>query len=388
MLGVVGTRPEAIKLRPVMHALLRRPWCEPAIVLTGQHDGLAPAFDMLAAEAIDHLGVDPSEQSAGEICETIHDRLCRYLLAPRPDLVLVQGDTSSALAGALAARDCGVPIAHVEAGLRSHDVAQPWPEEINRVRIDAMADLLFAPTEAAAAHIRAERLAGVLHVTGNSGIDALFAARGTVALVREPGGLRTILATCHRRENRGPALAALTQGLLRIVHELPVEIVFLLHTSRHVRAPIEALLQGHSRIRLLDSVGHADMVALMENAWLIVTDSGGLQEEGASLGRPVLVLRDVTERPEAGDCLELVGTDPDRIFAAVQRLLDDPAKYTRMSRPTTAYGDGRASERMADIIHAWFAERDSAPRQARLDTGPRRAISPPGPPATPSGPFV
>jgi len=341
-------------MAPLIRALAGRPWCEQGLIFTGQHAGLEAVYDFLPAQAVKCLDVDPREQSAGEIRETIYDELCGELAGRRPDFVLVQGDTSSALAGALAARDCRIPLGHVEAGLRSHNLDEPWPEEGHRIAIDAIADLLFAPSGFAAAHLAEEGVAGAVHITGNTGIDALFEARRPLRAVREPGARKTLLVTCHRRENRGAPLAALAGALKRIARELPVDIVFPLHPSPYVREATEALLSGHPGITLIEPVGHDRMVALLEDAWLVLTDSGGLQEEGPSLGKAVLVLRNVTERPEAGENLELVGTDPERIFAAVEALLTDPEKYARMSRPTTAFGDGRAAERIADIIERWF----------------------------------
>lgn len=347
-------------MAPVVAALAERRSGEPHVILTGQHDRLAEHFSFLPPRSIHHLGYDATEQSAGEISEGIEAALCRRLAPMRPDLVLVQGDTSSALAGARAARICGLPLAHVEAGLRSFDRANPWPEEDNRIAIDAIADLLFAPTETAARHLAAEGLAGAVHITGNSGIDALFHARRRLNVVHQPDPLKPILVTCHRRENRGPGLQRIATALKRLVREFPCEILFPLHPNHHVREAVAPLLAGEPRIHLLDPVDHPAIVALLDRAWLILTDSGGLQEEGAALGRPVLVLRDVTERTEAPANIELVGTDPDRIVEAVRNLLHDEARYARMSRPSLAFGDGHASERIADVIEQWLVEREKA----------------------------
>jgi UDP-N-acetylglucosamine 2-epimerase (non-hydrolysing) len=348
---VVGTRPEAIKLAPVLRALSGRAEFDQRVILTGQHPDLADNF---AFVPVDDLAIDPSEHSAGELRERLHDALCRQLGRRRPKLVVVQGDTTSAVAGALAARDCDIPVAHVEAGLRSHDLRQPWPEESNRIAIDEVSALLFAPTSQAAGNLVAEpRVTGSVHVTGNSGIDALFEARAAApAALAEAGTRKTVLVTCHRRENRGLVLAGIATALKRIVRQLPIEIVFLLHPNPHVRRAVEPLLAGEDHIVLLEPVDHAGMVGLLSRAWLILTDSGGLQEEGAALGRPVFVLRNVTERAEAIETAnaELVGTEPGRIFAAVSALVRDEAKYARMARPSLAFGDGRAGPRIAELI--------------------------------------
>ena len=348
---IVGTRPEAIKLTPVLHALLERGEVEQQLILTGQHPGLAPALDFIPVE---DLAVDPTEQSPGELRESLHYALCRSLTRRRPDLVLVQGDTTSAVAGALAARDCEIPVAHVEAGLRSGDIRQPWPEEDNRITIDELSALLFAPTTKAAGNLASEpRVNGAVHVTGNSGIDALFRARAATSVSSTPPPeRRMILVTVHRRENRGLVLTGIATALKRIVRELDAEVVFPLHPNQHVRRAVEHLLADEPHIRLIEPVEHEEMVRLMASAWLIVTDSGGLQEEGAALGRPVFVLRNLTERWEAvdDDNVELIGTEPARIFAAVSSLFHDEARYARMSRPSLAFGDGHAAPRIAEAI--------------------------------------
>jgi UDP-N-acetylglucosamine 2-epimerase len=336
---------------PVLRALAERPALRQELILTGQHKDIDEEFG-LPKRSIHQLDINLTEQTAGEIRETLHEALLRRISRRRPDLVLVQGDTTSALAGALAARDCKVPIGHVEAGLRSGDIQQPWPEEGNRIRIDALADLLFAPSETAAQNLSAEqRVTGRVHVTGNSGIDALLHARLSCP-IPSSGERKTILVTCHRRENQGPALARVAEALKRLVRELPLEIVFPLHSNPHLRRAVQRLLGGEPHIALIDPVGHPEMVRLMERCWLILTDSGGLQEEGPALGKPVLVLRNITERTEgvASANVALVGTDPGRIFDAVATLIEDEELYSSMSEPHFPFGDGHAAPRIADII--------------------------------------
>ena len=362
VVSVVGTRPEAIKMAPVVRALAERGVTQ-ELILTGQHDGLEGGFD-LPPNAVSALGINLREQTAGEIRQAIHFALLRRFLTRRPRLVLVQGDTSSAVGGALAAYDCEVAIGHVEAGLRSGDLQQPWPEEENRIVIDRLADLLFAPTETAAANLRAEPdVRGSIFVTGNSGIDALLGARPAAPRATRPSGRKRILVTCHRRENQGPKLRTIAGALKRLVAELPVEIVFLLHPNPHLRGRVERLLAGTRHILLIEPVQHRGMVSLMEEAWLILTDSGGIQEEAPALGRPVLVLRDRTERVEAlaTDSVELVGTAPQRICASVTRLLADEGLYARMASPSFPFGDGHAAPRIAAIVEAFLAGKELNP---------------------------
>jgi len=353
VVSIVGTRPEAIKMAPVVRALSERAGVTQLVLLTGQHADLEQSFDFLPPAAVESLAVNTAEQTAGEIREGIHHALCRHPALLDADLVLVQGDTSSALAGALAARDCGIPLGHVEAGLRSFDLQQPWPEEGNRVEIDALANLLFAPSEDAARNLDAEpAVTGAVHITGNSGIDAVLHARARSAALPAMVGRKIILVTCHRRENRGRSLRQIAAALKRLARELPLEIVLPLHPNHYVRGSIEHVLGSEPHIRLIEPLDHQQMVGLIDRSWLILTDSGGLQEEGPALGKPVLVLRNVTERGEAvaSHNVELVGTDPDRIFAAVSNLLADEAKYARMSAPAFPFGDGRAAPRIAQIV--------------------------------------
>ncbi|HEY0028577.1 MAG TPA: UDP-N-acetylglucosamine 2-epimerase (non-hydrolyzing) [Allosphingosinicella sp.] len=360
VVSVVGTRPEAIKMAPLAQALATRPGIEHRVVLTGQHKDLAPVFGALAPEAVRQLAFNPVKRSDSGLREALHRLLCGAFAGVPADLVLVHGDTATAVAGAFAARDCGIPIGHVEAGLRSGNFKQPWPEEGNRVVIDALADLLFAPTEAAAENLRREpRVGGRIMVTGNTGIDALFSARGAaarVSAVHQESGLKTIVVTCHRKENQGGPVQAVCAALKRLARSQAVEIVLPLPMNRHARKPLEEALAGEPRIRLVEPLGYEDMVQLMDRSWLILTDSGGLQEEGAALGKPVFVLRSVTERPEgmATNNLLLVGTDEETIVAAVSGLLRDPVQYERMSRPSLAFGDGRAAPRIADAIQGWL----------------------------------
>ncbi|QPQ55316.1 UDP-N-acetylglucosamine 2-epimerase (non-hydrolyzing) [Allosphingosinicella flava] len=353
--SVIGTRPEAIKMLPLIRALASIPAIAQKIVFTGQQPGLASMMK-LDTETI-HLPHVPGKAPVGQSRWRLRAMIAAQIKRSGPDLLLVHGDTTSAVAGALAAWDRGVPIGHVEAGLRSFDPRAPWPEEGNRIVIDRMADLLFAPTSDAADNLLDDHLVkGRIFITGNTGIDALFAARDSTRKP-PPSAERTLVVTCHRKENQGRRTRDICTALIAIADRLPVSIAFPLHANPAVRRPIEQMLGGHPRIRLLEPLTYREMVRLMTQSWAILTDSGGLQEEGTALGRPVLVLRDVTERGEAiaSDNIRLVGTDPDRIFAEVGALCANPTRYRAMSMPSLTFGDGRAAPRIASIIAEWLA---------------------------------
>ncbi|NKC32249.1 non-hydrolyzing UDP-N-acetylglucosamine 2-epimerase [Falsiroseomonas selenitidurans] len=358
VLVAFGTRPEAIKMMPVLAALRDRPGLLPLACSTGQHHALVR--DLLAewheAAAIE-LGALPPGLGLPRLTSYLLTGMAGAIAAARPDLVLVQGDTLSAFAAALAAHQAGIAVGHVEAGLRSGDLRNPWPEEFHRVSIDAMAALRFAPNATASANLRAEYGAGRVIVTGNTGIDALFRNRRTgVVPVAIAPGRRLILVTAHRRENWGAPLAGIAEAVAGLAARGDVELVWPLHPNPAVREAVTARLAGVAGVHLLPPLPYGDSLALMQAACLVLTDSGGMQEEAPALGRPVLVLREVTERPEvveAGAAL-LVGTAAPAILAAANRLLDDPALLARMSRPVFPYGDGRAAGRIADAIGQWW----------------------------------
>jgi UDP-N-acetylglucosamine 2-epimerase (non-hydrolysing) len=359
--SIIGTRPEAIKMIPVIKAVAARQGLGQRIILTGQHSGLAPMFESVAPGQILPLPYDPRGRTSGELVDAVKRLLCGHFQRERFDLVLVQGDTDSAVAGAKAAHECGIPIGHIEAGLRSFDFKQPEPEEGNRVVIDTLARLLFAPTETAAGNLAAEwRVSGDVHVTGNTGIDALLAARDSLAgEIAEPSGRPLIVASCHRRENRGAPFESVCGALRQLAEGQAAEIVYLLHPNRHARDAAIAALGGHRCITLVEPLEYREMVRLQMRSTLLLTDSGGLQEEGPALGKPVLVLRDVTERGEAlaTDNIELVGTETKRIVGAVTSLLSDVHRYARMSKPSFPFGDGKAAPRIVSIIEEWLVRR-------------------------------
>ena len=284
-------------------------------------------------------------------------------LGEPPDLLVVQGDTSSALGGALAGFRAGLPVAHVEAGLRSHDAAMPWPEEGYRTAIDAGAMLLFAPTALAAANLRDEQVAGAVFITGNTGIDAVLRASAALpaATLRESGVPR-LLVTCHRRESWDSGLAAVASALRQIAEAGTAAIDVLLHPNPHVSGMLERLLGGCPGIALLAPCSHAGLLALMRDCDLMLSDSGGVQEEAPAMGVPLLVLRDKTERPEAiwSGNMQLVGTGTKQIVEAVGALLGNPVKLAAMARPCLPYGDGLSGHRIAGIIDQWLAGSASA----------------------------
>jgi UDP-N-acetylglucosamine 2-epimerase (non-hydrolysing) len=384
IVSIVGTRPEAIKMAPVVRALAARPKLDQRLVLTGQHSGLSSFFGGIGPENLHQLSYDPRGRTAPRLRESLHATLCDHLERQAADLVLVHGDTASAMAGAFAAHDCGLAIGHVEAGLRSFDLHQPWPEEGNRVVVDALAALLFAPTEAAARNLRADwRVKGTIHVTGNTGIDQLFHARDSGSSGDRDGARgerRLIVATCHRKENQGAGMRSVGAALQRLTETLPLEVVLPLHPNPHVRHAMTELLADRPHIHLVDPLGHEEMVRLMASAWLILTDSGGLQEEGAALGKPVLVLREVTERPEGLETanLMLVGTGEARIVEAVAALYREPELYAGMARPSLAFGDGKAAPRIVATIEQWLRHPSRSRASAGRAAAPAPQAHPPG----------
>lgn len=365
---VIGTRPEAIKLAPVALALAER-GAPPSLILTGQHPGLALGEYGLGGFIATRLAI-AGQDDPGAHARQVAAAVARLLAIP-PLLLVVQGDTSSALGGALAGVQAGVPVAHVEAGLRSFDSAMPWPEEDNRVAIDARADLLFAPTETSAGNLRREGVGGVVHVTGNSGVDALLATLAALPLparIRSSGRDPRLVVTCHRRENWGAGLTSVALALIEIARSSRARIDYVLHPNPQVRESMRVLLDHQPGICLVGPYCHRAMIAAMRDCDLILSDSGGVQEEAPALGIPLLVLREKTERPEgiASGNMALVGTDTTAIVGAVTRLLANPDALAAMARPALPFGDGHAGPRIAGHILDWIAARgeDSARRRA------------------------
>jgi UDP-N-acetylglucosamine 2-epimerase (non-hydrolysing) len=363
---VVGTRPEAIKLAPLAHALTGRQH-QVQIALTGQHAHLDPAAYGLGNATIIRLGCragrDPRHHA-----ELVANALQPALQSNEgPDLVIVQGDTSSALGGAFAASAANVPLAHVEAGLRSFDLSQPWPEEGNRIAIDDLADLLFAATDRNAANLRAEAVPGEIHVTGNTAIDALFDILDQLPpRLFDTGGLPRLLVTCHRRENWGAAFVPIGRALIELARSPWLRIEVVLHSNPAVADAMRLMLGGHPRIRLVPPMDHRAMVGALRSASMILSDSGGIQEEAPALGIPLLILRQRTERPEgieSGNSI-LVGNDREAIVREVRRLLDDRTAYRAMAVPALPFGDGQAAQRIAVHVEEWLVRRQRQRRPA------------------------
>ncbi len=335
--------------------------------MTGQHPGLELADHGLAGFPATPINC-PGQPDPMLHADLVRAALKRLLPLDPPDLLVVQGDTSSALGGALAAQEAGIALAHVEAGLRTHDPNQPWPEEENRVIIDRLSNLLFAPTTANAANLRRGHVSGEVHVTGNSGIDALAALVGPLPVKPRRRWLPrrgfTLLVTCHRRENWLAGLDGLAKALIELAME-KVRSDVLLPPNPKVTERMTALLGGQRNIRLIPPQSHAATIAAMRSVDLVLSDSGGMQEEAPALGVPLLVLRDKTERPEglASGTMELVGTDPARIVAAVRRLRSDRSALALMRQPAMPFGDGQSAPRIAALCLA-FLEAQAGERES------------------------
>jgi UDP-N-acetylglucosamine 2-epimerase (non-hydrolysing) len=367
ILVTFGTRPEAIKMFPVVAALRETGQCDVKVVVTAQHRELLDAVVAFAGLRPDlDLDVMLPDQSLDGLASRILTRFGEALDQFRPNRVLVHGDTLTTMMATLACYFRKIPVGHVEAGLRSGDIYSPWPEEVNRRVTGVVADLHFAPTETAAAALRAENVdEKAIHVTGNTVIDALLHARAriaenpalapSIAPLRERfAGRRIIAVTAHRRENFGAGMAGIAQGLQRLAERDDVAVIYPLHPNPNVVEVMRPALGGRDNIALINPLDYFDFVAMMEASDIVLTDSGGIQEEAPSLGKPVLVMRDTTERPEgvAAGTARLVGTDPSVILAETSRLLDDRAAYETMARAHNPYGDGHAARRIADLVVA------------------------------------
>jgi len=377
ILVVFGTRPEAIKLFPVIAALRAAPGLEPVVLVTGQHREMLDQVLEIAGLVPDHdLALMQPGQSLDQISARLLTGIGAVLDAEQPDMVIVQGDTATAMCGALAAYYRKIPVGHVEAGLRSGNIYHPWPEEVNRKIIGSFADLHFAPTETAANALRREAVAeSRIFVTGNTVVDALQWV--TQQLADDPGragvmapvearfaGKRIIGVTTHRRENFGSGMDDIAAAIRTLAAREDVAIVFPVHLNPAVRAAMLPILGDLPNVALLEPLDYINFTRLLQVADLMLTDSGGVQEEAPALGKPVLVMRDTTERPEGvvAGTARLVGTDRATIIAEASRLLDDPAAYAAMAQAHNPFGDGQSAGRIADIIGRWFS--DGPPGQA------------------------
>ena len=368
VLFILGTRPEAIKLCPIIrHMRALNNGIQVKVCATAQHramlDQVLACFEVTPYFDLDLM---TPGQTLAQITARALAALDPLLTEQQVDMVVVQGDTTTTMAGALAAFYRRIPVAHVEAGLRTGDLAQPFPEEMNRLVTSRLAALHFAPTVGARRNLLVEGIPGErVLVTGNSGIDAVLHVagleeRGEIPTPHWPwldAGKRLIVVTAHRRESFGEGIAHICEALAELSERPDVQIVYPVHRNPNVLDPVTHRLGGRPNVVLVDPLDYTSFVDLMRRAWLLITDSGGIQEEAPSLGKPVLVMRERTERPEAVDAgtVKLVGTDPRKIVTEAARLLDDQPEYRRRSRIHNPYGDGHASERIAGAIAAWFA---------------------------------
>ena len=359
-----GTRPEAIKMAPLVRALRSCDWLEPIVTVTGQHremlDQVNGLFDIVPDHDLDLMipGATVADMNARMLTE-----LTKVLQRDRPDIVVVQGDTTSALSGALAAFYERIPVVHLEAGLRTGDLDSPFPEEANRRLIAPITALHLAPTAGAGRNLEYEGIdRAKIAVTGNTVIDALHAAVGVTPLIqdeelaqflRRPGPM--ILVTCHRRESWGDPMRSALRGLRRVLDRHPeCRVLLPMHLNRIVREVVEPMFAGYENVLLTEPLGYHEFTHAISASSIVLTDSGGLQEEAPSLGKPVLVMRETTERPEAVEAgtVKLVGTDEERVFQETMTLIEDSAAHRAMANAVNPYGDGAAAARSVAAIRA------------------------------------
>ena len=367
ILTVFGTRPEAIKLFPLVHRLARDDRFIGRVCISAQHREMLDQVLDIAGIVPDH---DLDLMTPGQTLDALTARalveIGKVLDLEQPDWVVVQGDTTTVMAGAIAAYYRKIPVCHVEAGLRSGDIHHPWPEEVNRRVVGSFAALHCAPTTTARDALLCENVdPATVHVTGNTVIDALqwvtarvgdspALADGLRALEERFAGRRIIGVTSHRRENFGEGMQAIAKAVKSIASRQDVAVIFPVHLNPQVRAVMKAELAGLNNVALLEPLDYPQFARLLDISHLMLTDSGGVQEEAPALGKPVLVMRETTERPEgiAAGTARLVGTDADRIVRETNRLLDDPAAYAAMAQAHNPFGDGHAAERIADLLAA------------------------------------
>lgn len=368
VMSVFGTRPEAIKMCPLVKELGKNPDIHSIVCLTGQHremlDQVMRIFDLRADY---DLQIMRPAQTLTTITVDILSKIEEVYGKERPDIVLVHGDTSTSFVAALAAFYQKIPVGHVEAGLRTYNPYSPFPEEMNRCLTGRLASIHFTPTQKNAENLRAEGISTGVYVTGNTVIDAFHSTIKKDYVFKSTelsdicfAGKRTVLMTAHRRENIGAPLEAICKAVRRIVEAFPdVQIVYPVHPNPQVRNAVQTHLGGLERVYLTDPLDVEDMHNLMARSFLVMTDSGGLQEEAPALGVPVLVLRTETERPEAVEAgtVEVVGVEEDRVYARAAALLTNHELYTKMANAVNPYGDGQASERIVELLTNWASSR-------------------------------
>jgi UDP-N-acetylglucosamine 2-epimerase (non-hydrolysing) len=364
VMSVFGTRPEAIKMCPLVKELEKCPDIHSVVCLTGQHrEMLDQVMQIFGVRADYDLQIMRPIQTLTSITVDILTKIEEILAREKPDIVLVHGDTSTSFVAALAAFYQKIPVGHVEAGLRTYNPYSPFPEEMNRCLTGRLASVHFAPTQKNADNLRTEGITAQVHVTGNTVIDAFHSTIKQDYIFKSPelsrirfSGKRTILMTAHRRENIGAPLEAICRGARRIIEEFPdVQIVYPVHPNPRVRTIVQKNLGNLDRVYLTEPLDVEDMHNLMAKSFLVMTDSGGLQEEAPALGVPVLVLRTETERPEAVEAgtVEVIGVEEKVVYAKAAALLTDQWLYKKMANAINPYGDGHASERIVDLIKRW-----------------------------------
>jgi len=366
ILLVFGTRPEAIKMLPVAKALASEPNIDVEICVTAQHrEMLDQVLDLFETRPNYDLNIMTRAQGLGQVTAAVLNGLAGVLDIAKPDRVLVHGDTTTTMAASLSAFYKKIPVGHVEAGLRSGDPSQPWPEEINRRVTDVIADQLFAPTARSRENLLRENVpAEKIHVTGNTVIDALLEIAERIDCKSElsaelaarfdflDGDRPLLLVTGHRRESFGSPFLSLCEAIRDLAETHPIDIIYPVHLNPNVQTAVRQVLGSVPRVHLIEPLDYLPFVYLMKRSHVILTDSGGIQEEAPSLGKPVFVMRNVTERPEAVEAgtVQLVGTDRRCIFESVSKVLTDETAYQRMSRAHNPYGDGQAARRIAAIL--------------------------------------
>jgi UDP-N-acetylglucosamine 2-epimerase (non-hydrolysing) len=372
VMSVFGTRPEAIKMAPLVRALQASESIESIVCLTGQHrEMLDSVMDIFHLKGDYDLNIMEKRQTLSTITTKTLLGMEQVLEEAKPDLVLVHGDTSTTFAGALAAFYHQVKVGHVEAGLRTWDKYSPFPEEMNRTLVGDIADLHFSPTRANAENLRREAVMGEIFITGNTAIDAMqYTVRRDYTFTTELlnhldfAHRRVIAVTCHRRENYGKPMQDIMHGILEVVERHPdVEVVYPVHLSPVVRECAFPILGGHDRIHLIDPIDVEEMHNLIARCAFVMTDSGGLQEEAPALGKPVLVMRRETERPEAvaAGTAKLAGVEKDVIVSMANELLDSPEAYAKMAKAVNPYGDGHACARITQAIEWYFGRTAERP---------------------------
>lgn len=361
---VLGTRPEAIKLAPVIQVFQAASTFDTQVILTGQHQEMVQqVMQLFDLQANCNLSIMQPQQTLTDItCRSLQGLEALYK-ERQLQMVLVQGDTTTAFAAALGAFYQKIPVGHVEAGLRTDELYDPYPEEANRRLISQITQLHFAPTSQAVDNLQRSGVVGAIHHTGNTVIDALLSVAKRQPRCEVEGldwsQYRVLLATVHRRENWGEPLAAIAQGFLKILDSFPDTALLLpLHRNPTVREPLKAILGNHPRVFLTEPLDYGELVGAISSCYLLLTDSGGLQEEAPSLGKPVLVLRETTERPEAiaAGTAKLVGTDAEYILSTASELLTHATTYQAMATAINPFGDGHAAERILQIVENYFSE--------------------------------